>query len=229
MAYKILGAVLSYPNLFTPKMPPNARPGQKSRYSCMLLLPLSVAESEEVKALKLVCFNLLKTKYGDNTEALLQAAFANQPNCVKWPFRKDNLKRDGSQRYDPTKFSCFVSAWSESAPGLVDRYAGSDGKPVKILTPSQDKFYPGCTVNASLNPFLYDQAGNRGVAFGLNNLQFWSDGERLDNRVAAEDDFTAEARPVANLDDLTTANTGLVTAAALSGQKGTNLADLLSS
>lgn len=233
----IHGAILSYPNLFIPKLPPNARPGQKARYSCMILLPHAVADSEEVKALQAICFNMLKEKYGENTETLLQAGFANQPIGLKWPFRKDNMKRDGSQRFDPTKFKCFISPWSESAPGLVGRYAGKDGKPEKILTPSQDKFYPGCVVNVSVNPFLYDQAGNRGVAFGLNNVQFWGDGERLDNRVAAEDDFQAEARPVADLSALQAdtgsagvpgaATEGLSTAA-LSTGKGINLASLLS-
>ena len=33
--------------------------------------------------------------------------------------------------------------------------------------------------------------GNRGVGFGLSNLQFWSDGTPLTSRVRAEDEFDA--------------------------------------
>ena len=35
----------------------------------------------------------------------------------------------------------------------------------------------------------YDKAGNKGVAFGLQNLQKLGDGERFSGRTAAEDDF----------------------------------------
>ncbi|NLT44804.1 MAG: DUF2815 family protein [Thermotogaceae bacterium] len=31
--------------------------------------------------------------------------------------------------------------------------------------------------------------GNRGIAAGLSNIQFWEDGEPLNGRVRAEDEF----------------------------------------
>jgi hypothetical protein len=43
---------------------------------------------------------------------------------------------------------------------------------------------------ATVAPFAYNQAGNRGVSFALNNLQICRmDGERLDGRRAAKEDF----------------------------------------
>lgn len=198
MSYIVEGAVLSYPQLFVPKLPMDAKPGQKARYSAMLLIPQSL----DINALQQICYNLLREKWGDKTDDLLAAGQRREPNGLKWPFRKDNLKRDGSKRFDETLYKCFIACWSESQPGLVDRYAGPDGKPLKILQPRQDKFYAGCVVNASLNPYLYDNQGNRGVGLGLVNLQFWADGTRLDNRVAAEDEFKAEARPTADLSSM---------------------------
>lgn len=195
MLYQIKNVVLSYPQLFVPKMPPNAKPGQKARYSCMILIPHDV----DIKGLQEACYNLLLEKWGDKTQALVEAGMQNQPNGLRWPFRKDNVRRDGGKRYDETKYKCYITPWSESPPGMVDRYAGPDGKPLPITQASNDKFYAGCVVNVSVNPFVYDNQGNRGVNFGLGNLQFWADGERLDNRVSAQDEFQAEARPTADL------------------------------
>lgn len=195
MSHIIQGGILSYPNLFVPKMPPNPRPGQKARFSCMILIPIEM----DIKDLQGICYSMLKEKWGDNTDRLLEVGFNNQPNGLKWPFRKDNVKRDGSKRFDETKYKCFIQPWTENQPGLVDRYAGPDGKPLKILQPAQDKLYAGCKVNVSVNPFVYDNSGNRGVGLGLVNVQHWADGERLDNRVAAEDEFQAEQRPTVDL------------------------------
>lgn len=220
MSYILRGVVLSYPQLFTPKLPPNARPGQKARYSAQFLIPkeLNIRELEEI------CFNLLVEKWGDKVQEMLSYP---PPNNLKWPFRRDNVKQDGSKKYDEEKFKCYISAWSESPPGLVERYAGPDGKPKKVLQPSQDMFYPGCIVNASVNPFVFDQTGNRGVAFGLQNLQMWENGERLDNRVAAEDQFTAEARPTADLSQVQQPQQPAATGAApQTGGRGGALANL---
>lgn len=187
----IRGAVLSYPTLFVPKLPKNARPGQNPRYSCVLLIPHDLDISEIQQA----TYTMLKEKWGERVDELLQET---PPNNLKWPFRKDNKKLDGTKRYDETRFKCFISAWSETPPGLVQRYAGPDGKPARVLTPSNDKFYAGCVVNASVNPFIFDQTGNRGASIGLQNLQMWADGERLDNR-ADGSEFQVEKAPEMSL------------------------------
>lgn len=51
-----------------------------------------------------------------------------------------------------------------------------------------DDFYPGCYARASINAYGYDNVG-KGVAFGLMSLMKVKDGERLDNRTSAADDF----------------------------------------
>ncbi len=98
-------------------------------------------------------------------------------------------------------------------------------KPLKITDPAQ--IFAGCIVKASVNPFAYDQTGNRGVAFGLQNIQLWQnqDLKRLDNRANAEDEFTAEAAPEGALASLAASGGGT---AAAGGVKGKALNDLFS-
>jgi len=54
----------------------------------------------------------------------------------------------------------------------------------------------------SLNAFAYDRAGNRGISLGLNNIQKLADGERLDGRLKAEDDFEALDHKTSELDEM---------------------------
>ena len=94
----------------------------------------------------------------------------------------------------------FINVSSKQQPGVVDRYAGADGKPRPITDPSE--LYPGCFVRASLRPFTYDTNGSKGVSFALNNLQKLRDGERIDGRLRAEDEFEAIEPAADNVDDL---------------------------
>ncbi len=61
--------------------------------------------------------------------------------------------------------------------------------------------------NASVRPLdsyseSYSVNGNNGVAFSLGNIQKTDDGPRMDGRLSAADEFSAEARPSANISDL---------------------------
>ena len=49
----------------------------------------------------------------------------------------------------------------------------------------------GCYIRASINIYPFNANGNRGIAAGLSNIQFWEDGEPLNGRVRAEDEFDA--------------------------------------
>jgi hypothetical protein len=63
-------------------------------------------------------------------------------------------------------------------------------------------FYPGCYARATVRPFWYDTAGNKGVAFGLQNIQKLADGEPLGGRVVASKEFEPVA-PAGGIRDLT--------------------------
>jgi hypothetical protein len=44
----------------------------------------------------------------------------------------------------------------------------------------------------SINAYAYENSGKRGVAFGLNNVLFWAQGESLGGAGRAEDDFSED-------------------------------------
>jgi hypothetical protein len=221
--------VISYPHLYTAQMPPNPRPGQKPRFSAVLLFPVEMDEADQTlfKAMKEAAVARAVEKWG-SVEKVQEMMQMPHPHTLKWPFRKDNQKADGSVKWDNTKFQCFINIWSETQPGVVSRWADPNDpkrRPLKITDPS--KIFAGCVVKASVNPFAYEQSGNRGVAFGLQNIQLWQseDVERLDNRANAEDEFGAEAAPEGALSALTSGSSAMPPA---SGAKGKALSDLFS-
>ena len=58
----------------------------------------------------------------------------------------------------------------------------------------ESEIYSGCYGKVSLRAFAYDQKGNKGVSFGLQNVQKVRDGESLGGRVNPQDEF----KPVEN-------------------------------
>lgn len=64
-----------------------------------------------------------------------------------------------------------------------------DRRRIPITDPLE--LYSGCYVRASINFFSFNTNGNKGVAAGLGNVQKWADGEPLNGRVRAEDEFEA--------------------------------------
>lgn len=175
-------ARLSYPSLFKPKLPYNAKPGAEPRYEATLVF----GPGADLTALKRAALETAKAKWGDDTAKLIKAG------KVKLPFLADT-----EERYE--EGSTIVRTWSKEKPGIVDRYAGSDGKPVPITDPAA--LYPGARVRASVRPFAYDNSGNRGVSFGLINMQKLGDADRFDNRVVvdAADEFEATEKAPADL------------------------------
>ena len=77
----------------------------------------------------------------------------------------------------------FLNCNSTQKPGIVDKDLN------EILDP--DEVYSGCWGRASINFFPFNTNGNRGIACGLQNIQKWCDGEPLNGRVRAEDEFDA--------------------------------------
>ena len=99
-----------------------------------------------------------------------------------------NLKlplRDGAEREDEAEEyvgKMFLNASSKTKPGIVDDNLN------EILDPTQ--VYSGCYGRGSLNFYPFNSNGNKGIAVGLNNVQFLEDGEPLGGaRASAEADF----------------------------------------
>lgn len=175
-------AVLSYPHLFEPNLPPGAT---EPVYSCALVFEKGTDLSE----LKKAALAAATEKFGNKAEGLIR------DGKLKMPFRNDAEDKGYPEG------SIFMNVKNKSKPGVVSTYPGPDGKPTAIDSP--DQVYAGCRVRASLRAYAYDVSGNKGVAFSLGNLQKLADGDRLDGRKRAEDEFEADlsAKP-ADLDDL---------------------------
>lgn len=174
-------AIISYPHIFEPQTPPGAT---EPVYSCSLVF----LDDVDITELKVAAMSVAKEKWGDKTKGMIDAG------KIRMPFRKD-----GEEKGYPAG-SIFMNVKSKQAPGVVSKFAGPDGKPATITDPKE--IYPGAKVRASLRAYAYAVNGNNGVSFSLGNIQKVGDGQRMDGRLAASDEFSAEARPTADISDL---------------------------
>lgn len=163
-------AILSYPHLFEPRAMDE---GGEAKYSACLVFP----EGTDLKAIEAAIDKAGRDKFGEKWHIMVKTKKATLP-----------LRDDGEDKGYP-EGSIFFNATSKTKPGIVQPYAGADGRPAPLE--KEEDIYPGCYVRASINFYGYDTKGNKGVAAGLNNLQKMADGERLDFRRSARDEFDA--------------------------------------
>ena len=215
-------AILSYPNLFEPRA---ITEGATPKYSASLVFP----EDADLSELEKAAAKVLKEKFGKKADALLKKVVARRngentegelkANGLRWPIRTDN----DSKGYP--EGSRFFGARSERAPQIVTAIPDENGRPSKLE--DRSKVYPGVIVRASLDAYAYDVSGNRGVTFGLGNIQILRDGERLDSKVNAEAEFEADPDAVADLSDLTSEDPAAADGADEDEQEGDDLSALL--
>lgn len=185
-------AILSYPHLKAPQKSTN--PGGKDKYSVSLVFTkesLSTPDGAKLfQAMQDAARAAGVAKFGDQFEALLKA-----------PTFHRGFRRDWETKGYPQD-SVFINARSEQRPGLVYSYATpGTNTPARVPDDKIDSvFYPGALVRASVTAFAFINSGNKGLGFAINNLQFIKDGERLDNRVAAENEFTVLNQEPASLE-----------------------------
>jgi hypothetical protein len=120
-------------------------------------------------------------------KAMAQSALAAKwgPDKTKWPKNLRNPIRDGDVEKEGVEGfanSVFVTLSTLQKPGVVDQ----NNREIVDL----DEVYSGCYCIASVNAYAYDKSGNKGVAFGLQNLKKMEDGEALGgSRSKPTDDF----------------------------------------
>lgn len=157
----------SYPNLF--KARKNELNG-KDEYSVVALFP----KGTDLTSLQKAAMEALVKKWGHDK--------AKWPQNLRSPFRKHEERMKEGKLPDGYEVGgIFINLKSAQRPGVVDQNVQP------ILDETQ--FYAGCFAIASTNAFAYDHKGNRGVAFGLGNVQKQGDGDPLGGRTRAEDDF----------------------------------------
>ena len=158
-------AIISFPRLFVPQPGPS---GGEPKYSAVFIF----VEGTDLTALKQAIIAAGQEKFGDRFADLVRAG-----DNFRLPFRP---RAGETLKLGYPEGSTFFSATSKNRPQVVDANVQPIDDPEKV--------YAGAKVLASVNAYGYDNVG-RGVTFGLNNVQFLADGERLDNRVAAADEF----------------------------------------
>ena len=153
-------------------MPPRDNPTAEPKFSTGILIPKT------------------DTKTYDAIKAAQEFAIA-----AKWPKRPakvattlhdgDGVKEKTGEPYGPEcKGHWVMTVASKTRPGMVNK----DLQPILELGQVRSGDY----ARVSINAYCYDSSGNRGVSFGLNNVQKLRDGEALGAvRSLAEDDFTA--------------------------------------
>ena len=159
---------LSYVHVFEPF---SVKDDQAKKYSCVLLIPKT--DKKTLDAIK----------------KAQQAALEDGKNKVfngKVPKAWKSTLHDGDEEADlernpEYKGHMYVTVSSSTRPGVVD----SELNPITSST----EVYSGCYARVSINAFAFNVQGNRGVGFGLNNLQKLGDGESFGGYTRAEEDF----------------------------------------
>lgn len=147
---------------------PQSINGSEPKYSCSLIIPKTdTATLSQINAAIEEAKQNGIPKWGGKI-----------PPNLKMPLRDGDIDRPDDPAYEN---SYFINATSQEAPGIVDR------KRVKITDPLA--IYSGCYIRALVNFYPFNANGNRGIACGLQCIQFWHDGEPLNGRIRAEDAF----------------------------------------
>ena len=152
---------VSFPHLFKAQ---KMNESSDPKYGLSMLFP----KGADLSNMKKVANETAKEKWGDKMPNNIHSPFINQ----------------GDYEYEGYEAGAiFVRATSKHKPGVVD----ANVQPII----DESEIYPGCYARATVRPFAYDVNGNRGVSFGLQNIQKTRDGDPIGGRVNPEDEFSA--------------------------------------
>jgi len=97
---------------------------------------------------------------------------------------EDQIPESAEPGEEPYAGHYFMNVKSTTKPGIVDADLNT------VI--DEGSFRSGDFCKVSIQAFAYDQKGNRGVSFGLNNVQVLRKGEPLGGRSRPENDFERE-------------------------------------
>ena len=150
---------------------PQSVNGSEPKYSCSFIIPKSDTETiGKIREAVEEAQSGRREQVGREDPAEPEAA----------PARRRH-RAPGRSRRTPTPTSSTPTA----ASGPAWWTAGACPSPTRWMV------YSGCYVRASITFYPFNTNGNRGIACGLQNIQKWCDGEPLNGRVRAEDEFDA--------------------------------------
>lgn len=155
-----------YPNVYKARL--NALNG-KDEYSLMAIFGKDV----DLTAMR------------DAAKAAAEQKWGTDPSKIpklRSPFRDQGEKRkNGVLPPEYEDGAIFCNFKSHRAPGIVDQEVQHVNDEARV--------YAGVYLRATVNAYAYDSKGNRGVSFGLENIQIVRDGEPLGNSRNPENDF----------------------------------------
>jgi hypothetical protein len=175
---------VSYPTLFTPRA---FQPGNDPKYGIVLMFDKSNAEHMAfMKLLHQDCQAALAEKWPKEEERPRVALVGETRSPIKDGDKTVNNNGIPLCEKNPEYAGQFiVRANTASRPAIVDRNMQ------EIL--DSNELYGGCFCKVNLNAYTFDMSANKGVTFGLNGVQKWSDGESFGGgRPPLEDMFDAE-------------------------------------
>ncbi len=167
----------SYCHIFTPKALDDGDP----KYSVSILI--SKKDKKTLDAIK-------KAIVAAKTEGKNSRFGGKIPVNLKLPLRDGDVDKPE----DPAYAGCmFVNATSKRRPGIIDAEMNDIIDPEDVVS--------GDYGRVSINFYPFAVTGNKGVAAGLNNVQFLEKGEPLSGGTSAAEDF-AEPFEEDSIDDV---------------------------
>ena len=180
---------LAFPEIWVAKA---GAEGGKEKFSVTMLYPkdgsslIPSMPGNGILELRKLALAAIKEKWGEDKakwpasiKAIDLKTYVSPNGKDGWPIRDgDTVEWDGFS-------GCFFArASSQFQPGVVN------AKTQPIIDKSL--VYGGLICRAQVNAFAYDNSGNKGVSFGLNNLQILKDdGVAFGNRQNASEVFDA--------------------------------------
>lgn len=161
----------SYVAVFEPK----AVNGGDEKYSVTLLIP-----KNDTNTYQRIMAEINKTLQENVADTFKGVMPANPSLPI---YDGDGLRPSGEVFGPECKGHWVMTAKSNIAPEVVD------DKCQPII--SKNEFYSGCYGKASIGFYAYNQNGNKGIGCGLGNVQKLEDGQPLDGRTTAAEDFGA--------------------------------------
>lgn len=155
----------SYVHIWTPQ---KSEEGQDV-YSVTMIFP----PDADLSGMKRIAVEAKESKFGKDATGKFKS-----------PFRKGTEEEFNLAKNPEFRGNIVVPARSYGRPvGVV----GRDKKPIV----DKNLLYSGCFCIASVVAYGYERKGNRGVAFGLQNLMVVRQGEPLVSMSNPEEDFKA--------------------------------------
>lgn len=161
-----------YASLFQPTTMKGETDRSKAKYQITLLLPADA----DIRALEEAADRVRNDKWTPSAQRLTK---------IRSPFLKTADSPRLAEYADD--FPVMIRLNSKTRPGVKTK-----GMQDVSEADEPDEIYNGRWCRLTLSPFAYDQAGNKGVSFGLGNVQLLDHDDRIvGGAVKAEAEFEA--------------------------------------